>query len=966
MLQFRTKARAVDLLGKGQIADLPTAITELWKNGFDAYADNLTAELFLVGYKNLEQPLFLLTDDGKGMSRNDIFEKWLVLGTDSKSRTNSEEIESEETLWKKPRIKAGEKGIGRLSVAFLGSPMLMLTKKRGYPLQALYFDWRLLENYNLFLDDILIPIEDVDSATDINKVFQKLKDEYLENFEKVQDLNGKPVWEESQRMLRENIINVTKKLELPVFFSDEILADIVDINDDNGTKFVIFNPEQQIIDLLNPDPDDNYSEFVRSSLAGFTNQFKTDPLPLETKFPIHRAIGDDYDFLTGSGNFFSPSDFDSGDILIDGTFNGNGSFKGHIRMYDELIEYNYTSTRKKDKRSDYGAFNLKLGYLLGKENESSLNDLAYKRLEDKVTLFGALYIYRDGFRVLPYGRTDYDFLEFEKKRSKRASTYFFSHRRMFGYIEIGRKQNEHLKDKSGREGFINNAPYRAFQSDLQGFFDELAKEYFSDKARSPIFKNKKADLKTKNDTLKKDKERERIEKSAFTRSLKDYPPKFASYQASYNNLLADLDEKVKNSNSVYSDIENILDQLNKLDIEYKNLLPEIPKRYKPTDTQLDRLSSYEKDLENFNDRTKKASASLIRKAKSKLQIHELKKEFTKSYSLYKAELEKIIYENREKLKRKVSSISSEFDERTLNIVRELDYQKTKAIADITDKQDVIIELDKIKDKFEFLREQINNEITPLITHILRLDFDIDEELVQGIYKDEYDKIQYQWEQTRETAQLGVAIEIIDHEFNVLYSQINASLKKLDSEFGQNATSTYKHLKSIFSLLEDKYELLSPLYRIAGATPKEISGESIYEYLQQFFDQKLAEENIEFDATNSFKKHIILIKEPVIHTAFINIVNNAIYWLRNCETRKILLDFSQETNEILILNSGQPIPEHRIKRIFELFYSNRPNGRGIGLYLAKQSLEENSFELYATNESNYNQLNGACFVIKKIN
>jgi hypothetical protein len=27
-----------------------------------------------------------MTDDGKGMSRNDIFEKWLVLGTDSKSR----------------------------------------------------------------------------------------------------------------------------------------------------------------------------------------------------------------------------------------------------------------------------------------------------------------------------------------------------------------------------------------------------------------------------------------------------------------------------------------------------------------------------------------------------------------------------------------------------------------------------------------------------------------------------------------------------------------------------------------------------------------------------------------------------------------------------------------------------------------------------------------------------------------
>ena len=46
MANFRTKARAIDLLGKNQIADLPTAITELWKNGYDAYGDYLVARLY--------------------------------------------------------------------------------------------------------------------------------------------------------------------------------------------------------------------------------------------------------------------------------------------------------------------------------------------------------------------------------------------------------------------------------------------------------------------------------------------------------------------------------------------------------------------------------------------------------------------------------------------------------------------------------------------------------------------------------------------------------------------------------------------------------------------------------------------------------------------------------------------------------------------------------------------------------
>jgi len=59
-MQFRTKARAVDLLGKGQIADLPTAITELWKNGYDAYADNLTAEIYLDSCQGVESPLFVI------------------------------------------------------------------------------------------------------------------------------------------------------------------------------------------------------------------------------------------------------------------------------------------------------------------------------------------------------------------------------------------------------------------------------------------------------------------------------------------------------------------------------------------------------------------------------------------------------------------------------------------------------------------------------------------------------------------------------------------------------------------------------------------------------------------------------------------------------------------------------------------------------------------------------------------
>src|ERR1041385_3807986 len=97
MPQFRAKARAVELLGKGQISDLPTAISELWKNGYDAYADKLEASLYLTGYEGLKTPFFVVSDDGIGMTREDVLEKWLILGTDSKTR-NEKDKKGEATL----------------------------------------------------------------------------------------------------------------------------------------------------------------------------------------------------------------------------------------------------------------------------------------------------------------------------------------------------------------------------------------------------------------------------------------------------------------------------------------------------------------------------------------------------------------------------------------------------------------------------------------------------------------------------------------------------------------------------------------------------------------------------------------------------------------------------------------------------------------------------------------------------
>src|SRR5215213_685008 len=78
MPTFKTRARAVDMLGRQQIAGIPTAISELFKNAHDAYADRAVVDFFR------SDGLFVLRDDGLGMTREDFERRWLTLGTESK------------------------------------------------------------------------------------------------------------------------------------------------------------------------------------------------------------------------------------------------------------------------------------------------------------------------------------------------------------------------------------------------------------------------------------------------------------------------------------------------------------------------------------------------------------------------------------------------------------------------------------------------------------------------------------------------------------------------------------------------------------------------------------------------------------------------------------------------------------------------------------------------------------------
>ena len=959
MAKFRTKARAVELLGKGQIADLPTAISELWKNGYDAYADHLSCSLFLKGYKKSENSLFVLSDDGIGMSQQDLFEKWIVLGTDSKSRGLTM-TRQEDRLGKEPRIPMGEKGIGRLSVAYLGNQMLMLSKKINQPCQALFIDWRVLENYNLFIDDLEIPIEEFYSETEFENCFEVIKSSFKTN-------TNIEFWPE-QNDIRIEIRKDLKKIVLPSFFYSEILSNFTK-PESHGTSFVIFTPHEQLFELAdfvdNTQKDKLTTIELRKSLSGLYNVMKGEQ-NFTTEFDVFNDIGK-YNLLD---NFFTPEDLKISDHYIKGKFDEFGFFEGEVRVFNQIQPYQFKPVRQPGI-TPYGSFYIELGVIEGTPKNSKLSEEQYDYLARKTDQFGGLYIYRDGFRVLPYGRTEYDFLKFEERRSKSAGYYFFSQRNMLGYISISRETNSSLIDKAGREGFITNRAYREFKDDLIQFFMDLSLTFF----RSYNEKSEETNL--RDQQLKEiQKRNERIvaaeaKKSKQTRKkfldeLNEYTPAIEVLQNEIDNIYTELTVEAEKAEIHYNRYQQLADLLEKKKNELRTLKIQKPQRVKITENQEKKLDNYNS---NYNSVALRISntETLIFDIRQRFDTKNLQIEFQKKYNNGLKEISNCLNEKKRQLTENYQRLANLFEEEKTGITNNLKEQlQTVAIDESQSKDEIQEAILYVETLVEQTKDNVDQIFDPLLNHISNLNLEIDDDLLIGWYKEQNEKIEQKLEMTNELAQLGMSIEIIDHQFNVMYAHMKEAINHFRTIASRNPEYQYyfNQLYTSYEHLANNHRLLVPLFRTRRRNRTTIIGSEIIKYLMTFFKAILEKNEIELTSDESFDNYKFFSFESIIMPVFINIVNNAVYWLTPANNRRIHL--TVKDGQVLIMNNGEKIEDRYLEDIFTLFFSRRRDGRGIGLYLARTNLRSEGFDIIASNDKGCNKLKGACFIIKPYN
>ena len=105
-----TDSTIAELLGKQNFSNKESAILELVKNAYDARASKVTIRC--------ENNSLEISDDGTGMSEDDIRDYWMSVGKTSRAYALPQDKDGN------VRVAAGAKGIGRFALARLGEKVV--------------------------------------------------------------------------------------------------------------------------------------------------------------------------------------------------------------------------------------------------------------------------------------------------------------------------------------------------------------------------------------------------------------------------------------------------------------------------------------------------------------------------------------------------------------------------------------------------------------------------------------------------------------------------------------------------------------------------------------------------------------------------------------------------------------------------------------------------------------------------
>lgn len=967
MARFKVRARTVDMLGRQQIAGIPTAISELFKNAHDAYARNAEVDFFR------SESLLVLRDDGLGMTREDFEKRWLTLGTDSKvgakglARPPKDPSQEERPI-------LGEKGIGRLAIAVLGPQVLIVSRAKRDDLLPVntvvaYLNWGMFELPGLDLEEVVVPIREIESGSlPDTKLVESMLLEVIESLSEIKHRIDPVALEILIRQVRAFKID-------PEDLSSELGQPSLK-GEGFGTHFYITPTDDLIKDDIDNRADERKATRFEKNLIGFTNTMTpgSKTPPIITKFRDYVDEGAPIERI-GDKAFFSPQEFEEVDHHVIGTFDEYGQFQGKVGIYQKEPESYVLNWDKSDGTpTACGKFSLSFAYLQGAEKDSLLSSEEYARLKTKLDRHGGIYIYRDGVRVQPYGDSDYDFLDIERRRTLGAGYYFYSYRRLFGVVELNGIENSRLTEKAGREGFRENKAYRDFRSILMNFFIQSAADFFREDGRysdqwqetklelnnsAEIRKKKAAQVNLKRNDLKSELE-------TFFHKVDEREPE-VKLQSLVRSAKSKVEQILKGDHTSSFKAASIMqlekETLNSIRHERRSMTIA-----KPRGVGLSKVLSNQ--WAGYVEQSARLESEVFQQAE--VEIEQLISSVSSNDDIpidNAARLEESIRDKSDSVLKDTRKLRSEAEDLVVNVanqVRTAAKECFRAVNHAVD--DALAELSNYQrsasgsSDHSIIRQSLEQKIETVFSHettkLSRLKDQLSTvqalqnegaydtaELAEAL-EEELDALQERRDADLELAQIGMALSTVTHEFEKTVGSLRDGFRRLKAWAAENPAlnQLYVDMRSSFDHLDGYLTLFTPLDRRLYRKPTEITGKHIFDFLVNLFSDRLKANDITLFATPEFMESFVEGYTSSFYPVFVNLIDNSIFWLERVHGRKREIWLTSENDEWIVSDTGPGINSGDRKNIFSLNFSRRPGGRGMGLYISRQSLQKVGYEL----------------------
>lgn len=376
-------------------------------------------------------------------------------------------------------------------------------------------------------------------------------------------------------------------------------------------------------------------------------------------------------------------------------------------------------------------------------------------------------------------------------------------------------------------------------------------------------------------------------------------------------------------------------------------------------TYLNELSRIENDLfipannqidTLVDDTVKKLDLELSKRKRLEQAVDFISIEAKKINTQKKADINNSVSSITKRVKELTTDLMIDLDDQIRNVkdrFKTLNYSEQSDFNLVEKRMELGNEIQSVSERNTFILDTIIRQLEGIYWEKDENNKIITNDQITDALGEELEDLRERIQTDIELSQLGLAVGVIHHEFSSTIKAVRSSLKDLKawSDIHGQLEGVYKNIKINFEHLDGYLNLFTPLNRRLQRNREDIKALEIKTFLIDLFKTRMDRHDIAFKHTKDFAKARIFGFRSTFYPVFVNIIDNAIYWLNKSNVdEKIIRLHADDDGNIYVSNNGLPIPIQDNFRIFDLGFTRKENGRGMGLHISKEVLEAAGYSI----------------------